>query len=73
MVGVNPVGNRNEHVVPSPIAGFVSAYEQQRHAAWIKCVKHAQRSPAMLDPKLAHMPVARCDKHRSCAGTVDPA
>jgi len=61
MVAVNSVGNRNEHVVPAAIARFVSAHQQQRHTAWIKCVKHAKRSPAMLDSKLAHVPVARSD------------
>ena len=58
MGAVNSIGNRNEHVVLAVIAGLVSAYEQQRHAARIKCVEHAQRTPAVLDPELAHMPMA---------------
>lgn len=61
MVAVDSIGNRNEHVVPTAIARFVSAQEQQRHTAGIKCVEHALRSPAMLDSKLAHMSVARSD------------
>ena len=58
MGAVNSIGYRNEHVVPAVIAGLVSTYEQQRHAARIKCVENTQWTPAVLDPELAHMPVA---------------
>lgn len=66
MGAVNSIGDGDEHVVPAMIAGLVSADEQQRHATWIKSVEHTQRTPAVLDPELAHMPVARSDY----AGTV---
>src|ERR1700682_4372480 len=59
VVAVNSIGERTEHVVPAAIAGLVSTHEQQGHTARIKCVEHAQRPPPMLDPELAHMPMAR--------------
>ena len=55
---VQPVGNGDMHVVPSLIAGFAAADQQDRTAARIERVKNAVRAAFMLDAQLAQVIVS---------------
>jgi len=55
---VEPIGQRNESIVPTVIAGFAATDEQQRRAPGIEGVEYPQRAPSMLHAELTQMPMS---------------
>jgi hypothetical protein len=60
MLVVDVISFGHELFVPSIIAGFIPADQQDRCSARIERIKGPVRAPLMLDAKLAHMIMPRC-------------
>ena len=65
MLVVEPIGERNEFIVPAALAGLVAADEQKRRSPGIERIQHSERSSAMLDAQLAEVPMPRTDDPRA--------
>src|SRR6266567_4406803 len=55
---VEPVCDGDENLVPTAIAGFVAADQQESISVWIERIENPVWTPFMLNPQLPHMPMA---------------
>jgi hypothetical protein len=56
---IEPVGERDEFLIPAVVARLVATNEQYCSPPGIECVQDPQRAATMLDAKLAEVPMPR--------------
>ena len=62
---VESIRNRNEDLVPAVLTRLVTAEEQQRNPQGAEYLEDTIGTPLMLNPQLAHVPMARCRDSRT--------
>jgi len=61
MLVVQPIRNRDMHLIPAIAAGLVASGQQDRIAQRIECVEDPVRTSFAPNPQLPHMRMARQD------------